>query len=125
MELQETVRHGLSPQRCVSTAIGAQEGGVTCLIKRASRQCENGLGCIGFIGRKPVAVEFKKQNAHHKAGSFVAIDEGMVAHDSRRISGGEVDQVGSVCIGMNLLRSGERGFQQGVIPHPRRAAVEG
>lgn len=56
-----------------------QERRVASLIQGARRQAKNGLGRIFLARGEAIAVELKKQNADHETGSFVAIDERMVA----------------------------------------------
>ncbi len=106
-------------------AVGPQEiRRITGLIQRTRRQFQNGLGRIGLARREAVAIEFEKQNPDDKAGALVAVDERVIAHDARRISRRLIEQVGCIRIGLNLLRPGEGGLQQGRVPPRRRAAVQ-
>ena len=52
-----------------------------------------------------MAIDFEEKYAYNKSGSFVPIDERMVAHDCHRVGGGHLYGVGIVAVRMELLRS--------------------
>ena len=59
-----------------------------------------------------------------KPVGFVAIDERVIAHEAHRIGRRQIEQVGCIHIGMNLLRPGKGGLEQAAVAQARRAAVK-
>ena len=67
-------------------------------------------------------VQFEKDAGGGESRAFVAVDEGMVAGDTFRIGGGEIEEV-SVSIDVMIPRTGQRGFEEALITKSRPAAV--
>src|SRR5712691_4394138 len=89
------VLNGRQPRSC-PRHIGAKECGIAGLIEGSGRKLQNGL-CRAFLaGGKTVAVQFQKQDSNNEAGPLVAIDEGMIARDARRVGCRRFDEESSV-----------------------------
>ena len=51
----------------------------------------------------------------HESDARVAIHERVVADDAGRVGGGHIDDVGRSRVGVELLRPGESGLQEGFV----------
>ena len=81
--------------------------------------------CGVFFGsRKTIAIQFEEEYAHNKSSSLVAVDKGMVADYSHRISGREVYDVRSVTVRMELLRTSQSGLKEPYTPDADSATIE-
>ena len=79
---------------------------------------------IFFTGSKTIAIYFEEEHAHNKSGSFVPIDERMVARYSHHVGGGHVYGVWIVAIRMELLRTSESRRKKPKVPDARGSAIE-
>jgi hypothetical protein len=77
---------------------------------------------VFFGSRKAIAIQFEEEYAHNKSGSLVAVDKGMVADYSHRISGRQV--YGSVTVRMELLRTSQSGLKQPYTSDADSAPIE-
>lgn len=98
---------------------------VARFVERPGGQRQDGLSRFRFGCGEASTVEFEEQDADDKTGALVTIDERMIAHDACRIRRRQVEEAGRIGIGVKLLRASEHGIQQGGIPNPRCAAVQG
>lgn len=69
-----------------------------------------------------MAVQTEKGIGGHKGGSFVAIDERMMAGQAKGVRGGQIEKV-RLAISGEVLRAREGGFEQAFIADPGCAAV--
>ena len=107
------------------TFVDAQPGRVCRLIKRAARETKDGLGGILLACHEDEPVELKEKNARDKTSALVAVNEGMVADDARRIEHRHLNHVRPAGIGMVLERASQSRLQKAFIAQSRAAAVGG
>jgi hypothetical protein len=101
-----------------------QEQGEAIFVDSTSGEFEDSLRGFGFRGGEVQAVAFEENVAGHKTGSLVPIDERMVSHYSRDVSGSQLEQV-AFGVGEDLARPGQSRFKQPGIAQAWRAAVFG
>jgi len=71
-----------------------------------------------------MAVQFKEKGAYEEAGALVAVNERVVADDTRDVGGSHFYDVRVVAISMQLLRSCESGLKQTCVTQASSAAVQ-
>lgn len=91
--------------------IRPQKSAIAGFIQVPGRQSQDRLCSVFLAGGEKIAIEFEKQDTHHKAGALIAIHERTAAHDASRIGGGHVYDIGRLGIGEMLLRQGQRGLE--------------
>jgi hypothetical protein len=69
-------------------------------------------------------IYFEEEYAHNKSGSFVPINERMVAHYSHYVGSGHVYSVRIVAIRMELLRTSESRLKKPKVPDASGTAIE-
>ena len=84
--------------------IVAEEGRIASFTQRPVGQAQNGLRGIFLAGSHLVAIEFKKENANHKAGALISIDKGMVSHNACGIRCRHLHEMSAFGIGETLSR---------------------
>ena len=89
------MRQDTAPSSCSAPRprVIAQELRKRLLGHRASSKRKDSLRRVLFGGGKAKAVDLKKEDADHEAGALTAIDKRMVADDSKRVGGGQDDDV--------------------------------
>ena len=79
---------------------------------------------IFFTGCKTIAIYFEEKYAHNKSGSFVPIDERIVARYSSHVGSGHVYSVWIVAIRMELLRTSKSRLKKPKVPDASGTAIE-
>lgn len=89
----------------------AKEDCVLHFIQPSGRKIDHRLRRYLFTSGKTIAIELKEENPNQESGSLVAVDEGMVGDNGRRVQRDQVDDIGRRTIGMVLQRPSKRGLQ--------------
>src|SRR6202795_1941035 len=71
-----------------------------------------------------MSVDFQEHHANDEPGALVAVEKWMVADDAGGVGGGQRGKVRIVAIGLQLLRSRERGLQQAAVAQAAETSVE-
>ena len=103
-------------RHCLGTdCISSKEGGEAFFVELTRSQAQYSLSSILFAGRESIPIQFEEQDAHDEARALVAIEEGMIANDARRVGRRHLDSVGLRSVGPYLLCPRQSGFEQGVV----------
>jgi len=89
---------------------------------RKIKDCPRRLFLAGF---KRETVELEKKYRNHEASPFVAVDEGMIAHNARTVQRSHFNHVRATCVGLVLAGSGQSRLQQPSVSQPRLPSVNG
>lgn len=112
-----------APHSSAVTA-GLEPGGVARLVQFTRGQGER-LKRRVHLGRGEAApVQLEEQHRRGEGRPFVAVHERMVAHQSERIGGGQLEQI-RLAVGEELAGSGLRGIEQGRVAQPPPTAELG
>lgn len=105
-----------------SARIGSKELTEAFFVDGACSQLEHRLCRSLLAPRQSITIELEKQQADHKAGALVAINEGMILNDARRVLRSKSDDVGT---GMRnvVKRSAQRGLKQRTVAYASGASM--
>jgi hypothetical protein len=81
-----------------------------------------GNGRVGFTRGYGVPVTHEKDIGGHEGHAFVAVDKRMIARKPGGVRRSHRENIG-LTVRKELLRSGERGFEQPFVADPKRAAM--
>ena len=96
------VRDAVDVHYSDSRGIRAQPGGECRFRQVAGRQGEHGTDAVGIVSLQLVAVECKKKLGTDKCGTFIAVDERMIACDTEAIGGRQRSSVGLTIVAARL-----------------------
>ena len=102
----------------------AQPGGEGGFVQFAGGQGKHVGHAVGIFRSQGVAIECQEQFRYDKRGALVAVNEGVVAGDAKRITCRQVGGIGLSVMGQ-LLRAGQRRLQQATVACACRAAMFG
>src|SRR5690606_32044116 len=95
---------------------------VAILIDCTRGQFEDGLCRRLLAGRESVSIQLEKQHTAYESGALIAINEGMILNDARRVLGSKFDDV-RTRVGNMVQRPRKRGLKQRFVPHTSGAAM--
>ena len=112
-----------APHSSAVTA-GPEPGGVARLVQFTRGQGERLKRRVHLSRGEAAPVQLEEQHRRGEGRPLVAVHERMVAHQSERIGGGQLEQI-RLAVGEELPGSGQRGIEQGRVAQPPPTAELG